>query len=151
MFVFTKTIGKIKTFIEENEIPNGVPEEKLHSTLLYSRKYLPEYEPHGHYKKSMAGTPTEFNVWKSQPDENDKTSNCLVLAYDCEDLVTRHNHLMDEHGGTFDFDEYRPHVTLSYDIGDMNIDNFNPDDIGPINIVQEYGEDLNMNWAKDNT
>ena len=145
------TKDNIESFINDNEIPNSVPRDKLHTTLLYSRKYCPDYSPPGNLEQPLEGTPTEFDVWKSQPDEEGNRSNCLVMKYDCEDLVNRHNELMDEHGATFDFDEYRPHVTLSYDIGDMSIDNLNPDSIGPINVVEEYGEDLNMNWAKENT
>ena len=148
---YDDTVDNIKTFIEENEIPNAVPADKLHTTLLYSRKPCPDYEPMGTYKHMMTGTPTEFDVWQSQPDDDGNRSNCLVLKYDCDELVDRHNHLMDEHDATFDFDEYRPHVTLSYDIGDMSIDNLDPEKIGPINIVEEYGEDLDQNWAKDNT
>lgn len=145
------TVNRIKTFIEENEIPQPVPDEKLHSTVLYSRKHLPDYQAAGDLEQPYEGTPTEFDVWESQPDEEGVTSNCLVLQYDCDPLVERHNSLMQEHGATFDFDEYRPHVTLSYDVGDLDLSNLNPSNIGPINIVNEYREDLNTNWAKENT
>ena len=113
------TTKRIRTFIEENEIPNGVPNNKLHTTLLYSRKYLPDYKAAGQYDDPLVGEPTEFDVWESQPDDKGETSNCLVLQYECDPLSERHKSLMDEHGATFDYDEYRPHVTLSYNIGDM--------------------------------
>lgn len=145
------TIKRIKTFIEENEIPQPVPDDKLHSTVLYSRKHLPDYQAAGEYEQPYEGTPTEFDLWKSQPDENGETSNCLVLQYDCDPLVERHNSLMQEHGATFDFDEYRPHVTLSYNVGDLDLSSLNPSDVGPINIINEYREDLNTDWAKENT
>jgi hypothetical protein len=145
------TVNNIRTFIEEEEIPNGVPDNKLHSTILYSRKHCPNYEPRGDLDEPLVGTPTEFDVWQSQPDEDGNKSNCLIMKYDCDGLVERHKQLMDEHDATFDYDKFRPHVTLSYDIGDMNIDNLDPSKIGDLNIVKEYGEDLDMDWARSNT
>jgi hypothetical protein len=145
------TVERLQTFIEENEIPKSVPTNKLHTTILYSRKYLPDYKAIGQYDKPLIGEPTEFDVWESQPDDDGETSNCLILKYDCEELSERHELLMNEHGATFDFDEYSPHITLSYSIGDMKIDNLDPAAIGNINIVKEYQEDLNFDWAKDNT
>ena len=144
------TVNQIKTFMEENEIPQPIPDEKMHTTLLYSRKHLPDYKAHGDYKQMMVGEPTEFDLWESQPDEDGNKSNCLVLQYDCEPLLERHKSLMDEHGGTFDFDEFKPHVTLSYNVGDLDLSNLNPSNIGPINVISEYQEDLNMDWAKSN-
>jgi hypothetical protein len=145
------TVARIKTFIEENEIPQPVPDDKLHSTILYSRKYLPDFQAAGDLDEPYEGTPTEFDTWESQPDEDGIKSNCLVLQYDCDPLIERHNTLMNDYGATFDFDEYKPHVTLSYNVGDLDLSNLNPSDIGPINIINEYQEDLNLDWAKDNT
>ncbi len=145
------TVSRIKSFIGDNEIPQPVPDDKLHSTLLYSRKHCPNYEACGDYKFSLKGTPTEFDLWESQPDEEGNKSNCLVLQYDCDPLVERHKSLMNEHGAVFDFEEYKPHVTLSYNVGDLDLSNLNPSDIGPINVVSEYHEDLNLDWAKSNT
>lgn len=131
----------IKKYIEENNIPNAVPVNKLHTTLLYSRKFLPDYVAAG--KVHLVGQPTNFENWPTQ----DKQSNCLVLKYDCPDLVKRHKFLMKEHGATFDYDEFKPHVTLSYDIGDMDIKDL-PKFEDDIVIVEEYSEDLDLNWAK---
>ena len=145
------TINRIKSFISDNEIPQPVPDEKLHSTLLYSQKHLPNYEARGDYKFPLKGTPTEFDLWESQPDEEGNKSNCLILEYDCDPLVERHKSLMNEHEATFDFDEFKPHITFSYNVGDLDLSNLNPSDVGPINIVSEYQEDLDIDWAKSNT
>lgn len=145
------TVQRIKTFIKENEIPNSVADKSLHTTVLYSRKHLPEYKAAGEYEEPLVGEPTEFDVWKSQPDDDGETSNCLVLQYECEPLVERHNSLTKEHGATFDYDEYKPHVTLSYNIGDMDINNLDPATIGDIKIVSEYQEELSFDWAKNNS
>ena len=143
----------INDYISDNNIPNGVANSKLHTTLLYSRKYLPDYKAQGDIEPPFEGTPTKLEVWQSQPDEDGNKSNCLIMTYDCPDLIQRHKELMDEHKASYDYDEYKPHVTLSYDIGDMDIKEL-PDiskAIKKVGINKEYQEDLNLSWAKDNS
>ncbi len=134
----------------DNKIPQRVQSSKLHSTVLYSKKYLPNYKAQGELETPIIGTPKKFSVWETQPDKDGETANSLVLQYDASELVAHHQKLMKEHGATYDFDEYKPHVTLSYNIGDLDISKLDPSNIGNINIVSEYGEDLDFDWAKNN-
>lgn len=145
----TATTEAVKKYVKDNKIPKPVNMSKLHTTVLYSRKYLPEFKAAGKYDTPMVGKPIELVIWKTQGDDDKEPSNCLVLKYDCPELVARHKSLMKEHGATFDYDEYTPHITLSYDIGDMSIDQLTDikKAIPRINIVEEYGEDLNLDWA----
>lgn len=147
----TDTVNRVKAFAVKHEIPNRVPRSKMHSTILYSRKYLPEYKPQGTYTEPLIGKPTQFDVWESQPDDDGNKSNCLILQYDCPELIDRHKTLMDEHEAEYDYDEFKPHMTLSYDIGDLDVSKFDPSSIGDLNIVKEYNEELSFDWAKDNT
>lgn len=145
-----KTTNAILKYIKDNKIPKGLPSEKMHSTVLYSRKFLPNYKPAGDYDKALEGTPTDFDVWSSN-NEDGSSTNCLILKYDCDDLVKRHKELMDTHNATYDFPTYDPHITLSYDIGDLDINQL-PDikDLLPIiNITHEYGENLDLSWAQN--
>lgn len=144
------TTDRIKAFIEANNIPNAAPSDKLHTTVLYSRKYLPNYEPAGDV--NMTGKPLKFEKWLTQADDKGYRASALVLTYVCPELVNRHKELMKEHDATFDYDEFKPHITLSYDIGrEFDTKKLDPKDIGDLNIINEYGEDLNLDWAKDNT
>lgn len=45
-----KTSKEIVAYLKHNNIPNPVSEDKLHTTLMFSRKFLPEYTSHGVYK-----------------------------------------------------------------------------------------------------
>lgn len=136
-------------YIKENKIPNSTRPDRFHSTVLYSRKHLPNYKPAGKLDPPMTGNPTGLTVWETQGDNGPKT-NCLIFQYDCPDLVDRHKSLMKEHEATYDYPDFKPHVTLSYDIGDMDVDSL-PDvsGVGPVNIVEEYGEDLDLDWARN--
>ena len=47
-------------------------------------------------------------------------------------------------GATYDFDEYKPHITLSYDVGVLEFpDNEYTLDLG----FNEYKEDLEEDWS----
>ena len=143
------TKDAVNEYITKNNIPNSTPTDKLHCTLLYSRKYCPDYEPQGKLDPVLVGSPGKFQVWEGQPDSNGHKPNCLIMEFDCAKLTARHNDLMEEHNATYDFDEYKTHITFSYDIGDMDIKEL-PSFTGPINIVEEYGEDLDIDWAQNN-
>jgi hypothetical protein len=140
----------ITQYISDNKIPNATPSAKLHVTLLYSRKFVPDYEPDKSYQPPMKAKPIGFDIWQSQPDDDGHKNNCLILKLDAPDLRERHKYLMDNHDATYDYDEYKPHVTLSYDVGDATVDSF-PEFDQQLELVGEYNEDLNMGWAKDNT
>lgn len=134
----------LKSFMIENSIPNRVPSDKLHVTLLYSRKYLPDFKARGKIEPINI-KPLEFNVWDSN-GENDTKTKCLVLKFESKELKDLHNEYMDEYKATFDYPEYQPHVTLSY-----NIENYDARELTlpkrTLQLDYEYKELLNLNWA----
>lgn len=143
------TTQSLIDYMNEADIPNMLDKEKLHTTLLYSRKHCPNYEPAD--SVSYTGTPGGFEVWNTNPPEGSDSavSRCLVMKYDCPELIQRHKDLREEHGATHDYPEYTPHITLSYDIGDIDVNRF-PDirkHVSQINIVKEYKEELDLDWA----
>jgi hypothetical protein len=140
-FLSTKGIQK---YIDRNQIPNPIPTEKLHVTLLYSRKPMPGYKPLGLIAEPIKVMVEGFDVWDTQDGKK-----ALVARLDAPKVVARHHELMKKYGGTFDYDEYRPHFTMSYDVGP----DFDKDRLPPFQhdlyLNREYGEELNTNW-KDN-
>lgn len=137
---FTKSA--IMAYIKDNKIPNPIGIDALHSTVLYSKKFLPNYESTGKYAKPLVGKPTKFEKWPSLSDDKNG-ARCLVLKYDCSELIDRHNKLMEEHDATFDFPEYKPHITFSYDVAgfkDKDLPKFKDD----IEIIEEYQKELTL-------
>jgi hypothetical protein len=140
-----ETTTTLKEFCEANNIPNALNPEDFHSTLLYSRKYLPDYEPAGCLDQPLIATPIGFEVWTSPANAfKENETKCLILKYECKGQVERFNQLMSEHEATYDYDEYKPHVTLSYDIGDFDISELDISQIPPLEAVEEYAEELNL-------
>lgn len=141
----TETKDSIKTFLDEHKIENPIDADKLHCTLLYSRKPCPDYEPQGNIDPPIVAKAGKFEVWESPANENkDHITYALVLNLKTPELVERHNELMDEHDATYDYPSYKPHTTFSYDVGkDFKVDalpNF-PEDIV---LVEEYDELLDV-------
>lgn len=139
-----RTNNELTQFMLDHSIPKPLAKDKLHTTLLFSRVHCPNYIPIG--KVSWVGIPTKYEVFKTRPqDPNEQPKNCLVMLFKCYVLQLRHKHLMQVHGATYDFPEYNSHISLSYDIDTLDISTIPLFDKG-IEIVEEYGEDLNLNW-----
>ena len=145
-----KTKNEIHEYMQLNHIPNELSPSKLHTTLLYSRKYLPDYKAVGKYDKPMIGIPGNFDIWKSNGEDGEPT-NCLIVEFECEELNERHDNLMKEHKATYDYPKYKTHITLSYDCGELDPKKLMPFKkiVKKIEIVEEYQEILDLNWAKN--
>jgi hypothetical protein len=144
------TTDAVAKYIVDNDIPNGLKTDKMHCTVLYSRKHCPDYEPLGKIDPAWIGTPTKLEVWESRGKLRDEdTTRCLVMKFTCDKLNARHEKLMKEHDATYDFPDYKTHITLSYDIGDMDETKLPDikDAVKEIKIVEEYSEDLDLDWA----
>jgi len=138
----------ISNYIKDNKIPNSTNVDKLHCTLLYSRAHIPNFKAMGEYSTPMKCIPNGLEIWKTQPDENGDRANCLVLKLKCPEFVARHKKLMKDHSeATYDYPEFKVHVTLSYSIGDMKIDDL-PELSETLMLEKEYTTPLDTNWAK---
>ena len=101
----------IERFISESGIdlgPERVPSDEYHCTLLYSRLVHAGYVP-----SQTLSHRARFKEWKVFESKETK-KRCLVMALECPTLIARHRELMRVLGATYDFDDYIPHVTLSY-------------------------------------
>lgn len=137
-----ETKDAIEAGIKALNIPKPIERHKMHSTVVYSRKVLPDFKPRGKLDKPIKATAKTFDIFKSKSGEN-----CLVVKLDCPELVKRHKEIRKEHGATHDFDEYLPHVTLSYDCGDLDLSDKSPSEYFKVfNIVEEYDEPLQLEW-----
>ena len=143
------TMDILEQYNKENSIPNPLKRSKMHSTILYSRKHCPNYIAPGILQQPEIARAGKFDVFTSTASDG-TVSRCLVVKLNSPYLQLRHTTLMHEHSATFDYPTYTPHITLSYDIGDMDITNL-PPLYGDLEIVEEYGMDLDLDWAVKNS
>lgn len=112
-------------------VPGLLEVFKLHTTLLDSTKHLPKYVPTV-YQPAIEANVIGYEVWDTgRPYKGNNNARCLVVTIDSPQLVNRHLQLMDEHKALYTFDQYIPHITLSYDIGEHL-------DIGMLVDFREY-------------
>lgn len=129
------TLDLIEDLQKVLNIFDPVPRDKIHSTICFSRVFVP-YRPIE--AKHFVGLTDKLTVF----EHNGKRA--LVLLLDSGYLNERHNYAM-ALGATFDFPSYNPHITLSYDIGASEIPNINVSGI-PLTSLTEYVEDLDLEW-----
>lgn len=116
-------------------LKNPLDPSKFHVTVLYSRKRVnvPVVE------RTFLAQLQYVDCWKTQ-DGN----FAVVAKMSCPELVERHEDLISI-GGTHDYPDYTPHITLSYD------DKITPIEVsGDVRLVNEYVESLKLDWISDN-
>lgn len=121
------------------KIPNLLDKSEYHITVIYSRKHLPNFEPLGKYENPIVAKPKTLSLFTTSSG-----NPCLVIELTCPKLEKRHEHIMKVHGATYDWDEYKCHITLSYDCEDFDIKKKNAKKLfSNIEIETEYEEPLN--------
>lgn len=118
---------QLRDIVDNEGIPNGIEDDDIHSTVAYSKKSrIPGYEPTGKFNEPEEAEIEDFDIFSSDDD----APNCLVAKLKAPTLVDRHNQTM-KHGASYDYDEYIPHITLSYDAGDWSRDDLD-------NLAKKY-------------
>lgn len=111
---------------------NNLELDDLHCTIIYSAKELKEEVLLKDYKLIA-----NFNRFSKFGDDK----NILVIEINSETLVNRNKELTKEYGFVSDYDEYKPHITLSYSVEDLDINSLPPLDFA-IYLCDESIEEL---------
>jgi hypothetical protein len=128
--------GNIIDTAKKLGIPNLLNPLDIHCTLLYSRKQVP-----------LSGNiDVDYDALVSNFELFGDNKEILVIKLLSNDIKKRHKFLMDTYDATYDYDEYIPHITLSYNIDKFDISNidikaFNNSDF---KFIYEYYEDLDL-------
>lgn len=138
------TIHQLRKYQIENNIPTPLTPKEFHSTVMYSKIFMEGFKPLGKIDPPWIGEFTEFDIFPSDDD------NALVLKYDCPELTKRWEEIM-AMGAHWTWDDFMPHITLSYNVEDLDISTL-PPYTGPIQIAMEFYDDLDLtvNWADKN-
>lgn len=118
---------------------NLVNDEPLHCTLLFSRKYLPNFiaEPDLTHEAKVV----KFEVWPKK----DSDENYLVLILSSKSLEGRYDALSKKHGAVSDYDQYKPHITLACEAKQFDAKDYDLNELPKtIILMNEYKEDLDL-------
>ncbi len=140
------TCEAVLDFMANHKIPNPLTEDLMHVTICFSRVWcavqaLGDLDPH------WQGNFEAYNVWPTTPKEGEEPSSCLTLGFACPEMHLRHQHLRRE-GATHDYPDFKPHLTLSYDVGNDYDTIHLPQYSGPLKFHHEYSEPLNLQYVK---
>lgn len=127
-----ETSAALQEIQEKNKIPNPTPIDEFHITIVATAKTIP-WEISEVSEKAI---PLEWKIW----GRTDDFGGTLVLLVSNEWLTARHTEARIR-GATWDFDDYRPHVTLSYDCEDFDIAELEVPDFDLL-LNEEYVEDF---------
>jgi hypothetical protein len=135
-FFDEETNNNLAEYMRVNKIPSPVNTASLHTTIVYSKVPVPKFEPNHSVDIEVNTTYSAFECWEMR-----NGSRCLVLTYFSPYLHLRFEEAMKD-GAMYDFDEYKPHVTLSYEMPvDFDVTTLPP--LGfPLTIVGEYSEPI---------
>jgi hypothetical protein len=116
-----------------------VSPDDMHVTIAYSKR-----------KVNWNDIPDSFDHVQSKDDgerhiEKLGEGEAVVLRFENADLSRRWQEIMDA-GASWDWESYKPHVTITYDGKTMDIDDIEPF-TGVIKLGPEKFEELNPSWA----
>ena len=158
-----KLIREAITRVSEEKYPDGVyisvklTEDSLKEFNKYLNKHLPEFEhtpdPHltlVYSKQPFTGVvkTKQYNIladFKSMEIFGVK-ENAIVAELTSPELSDRNAELVKEYKFVSDFDTYKPHITLAYDVGDFDITTLPPMNMKFI-FCEETVEPLNTDWS----
>jgi hypothetical protein len=129
------SVKRIAQYVANNSIPNPLAEAKLHVTLLYSRVECVGFTSPGKLIEPIVATVKGFDVWANANGEG-------------KALVERHLMLMKLYGATYDFPEYQPHFTISYNVPDKFDPQNLPEFDSALYLNHEYSKPLDLDWNK---
>lgn len=119
-----------------------LPAEDMHVTVLYSRQAVDPMKLGETWTSEADGGLT---IKPGGPRAVEKLGeNAVVLLFASWSLTSRHNEMV-EAGGSHDFPEYQPHVTLSYSAEGVDLEQVKPF-TGELRFGPELFEPLDLDW-----
>lgn len=111
--VAEKSARALVAWASAMNIPDIVPAEQMHATIIASRVPLPAYEPDEWLRETV--NPKEMTVGFLGPDD----ARALVIFFESWWLQWKHEQALRQ-GGSWDFPgDYRPHIAVSYTPGEL--------------------------------
>jgi phage-related protein (TIGR01555 family) len=121
-----------------------VPADELHVTVLYSRRPIDWLKMGSGWESDQKGElrvpPGGARLVEPLGDKG-----AVVLLFSSSSLSWRHEEMVRQ-GASHDFDEYQPHVTITYDGGDIDLSDVEPYR-GELRFGPEIFEEVDDDWS----
>lgn len=117
-----------------------LPAEDMHVTVVYSKK-----------KMDWFSVPDGVDHYRNKYQKGDRSVEALgeavVLKFESPDLSARWQEFRDA-GASWDYPSYMPHVSITYDPGDVDLDTIEPF-TGLLEFGPEEFTEVQTGWADD--
>ena len=134
---------EIVSWAKKQGFKTTLPVEDMHVTVCFSRArvdWMKMQEAWAHNENGGIDVkPGGPRVVEPLGDKG-----AIVLLFASNDLVWRHEDLK-RNGASSDYDGYQPHVTITYEKGDVDLDEIEPYQ-GAIKLGPEVFEEVNEKW-----
>jgi phage-related protein (TIGR01555 family) len=137
--------AELVAWAKKNGFTSTLPAEDMHVTVLYSRTAVDPMK----MGKSWSGDENgHLRVKPGGPRAIERLGeNAVVLLFASWEIESRHRSMI-EAGGSHDFDEYHPHVTISFEApADMDLGAIKPF-TGALEFGPELFEPLDPDWKR---
>ncbi|GAM06338.1 phage portal protein [Novosphingobium sp. MBES04] len=137
--------SELITWAKKNGFTSTLAASDMHVTVLYSRTAVDPMK----MGESWAGDDQgRIRVKPGGPRAIERFGeNAVVLLFASWELESRHRSMVDA-GGSHDFDEYHPHVTISFEApADMDLTAVKPF-TGALEFGPELFEPLDLDWKR---
>lgn len=148
-----ETINKLIKLQKAFKISDPTPHEDLHATIICSDAEIRGFVALGELEHVVGVEPSSYG-WKVFRNP-EKEHVCLVLAFESNFMSARHKAALAA-GGTSNFPEYIPHVTLTYHCDEKLAQAAETREDFPLprfamEITEEYMNPLDENFGDDHS
>lgn len=143
LYVSRKVINAadILRWAAEQGFESALPADDLHVTIAYSREPV-DWMKVGEAWNGENGTTTVPPGGARLIEQFG--GGAVVLLFNSSELAWRHMGIR-EAGASWDWPEYQPHITITYQPGDVDLSRVEPYR-GPIELGPEIFEEVNEDW-----
>jgi len=131
--------AEIQAWAKEQGFKTTLQPDDMHVTIMYSQKAVD-------WMKMGAPWQSELDIPKGGPRLMEKFGEAVVLLFTNHDLQWR-NEDMVWNGAKHSHTPYTPHVTITYDLGDVDLDKIEPFQ-GEIKLGPEKFEELDDDYRE---
>jgi phage-related protein (TIGR01555 family) len=125
----------------------GSGDDYMHVTICYSKQPV-DWLKVGEDSFGMAGDEDgNLTIRSGGPRVNEQFGKYLVLGFSSSDLQWRHRSILERTGGTWDYDDFTPHISISSDPGAVDPLTM-PAWTGPIVLGPEVFEEIKVEGAQ---
>lgn len=148
LYVYRSVVNaaEIIAWAKSQGFQSVITPEELHVTVIYSKTPVDWFKLGQNWWNENKNGEIEIQPGGPRAVQALGDKGAVVLMFASNDLSFRNKSACDEYGCSWDYDEYQPHITISYNAGDLDLDDLEPYR-GKIVLGPEIFEEIEDDWS----